>query len=45
MHAIATPANELIQQLARECATGRRTPYSALESDILDRLGTTFRSP
>jgi 2-dehydropantoate 2-reductase len=45
MHAVPTPANELIQQLARECATGRRTPYSVSESDVLDRLDTTSRSP
>jgi 2-dehydropantoate 2-reductase len=38
LHAIATPANELIQQLARECATGHRPPCSVSESDILDRL-------
>jgi 2-dehydropantoate 2-reductase len=38
LHAVATPANELMQQLARECATGRRTPCSVPESDVLDRL-------
>ena len=38
LHGTATPANELIQQLARECAIGRRAPCSVPESDVLDRV-------
>lgn len=40
MHAIATPANELMQQLARECVTGRRSAGSLTESQVLDRIAT-----
>lgn len=37
-HAVPTPANELMQQLARECATGRQTACSVSESAILAQL-------
>jgi 2-dehydropantoate 2-reductase len=45
LHAIPTPANELLQQLARDCATGRRAPCSLPEADILGRLDNTAGSP
>jgi 2-dehydropantoate 2-reductase len=38
LHGITTPANELIQQLARECAIGRRVPGSVPETDVLERV-------
>jgi 2-dehydropantoate 2-reductase len=41
LYGVLTPANELMQQLARECATGRRTSCSVPESPVLDRLART----
>jgi 2-dehydropantoate 2-reductase len=38
LHAIPTPANELMQRLSRECATGRRRPCSVTETEILAQL-------
>jgi 2-dehydropantoate 2-reductase len=40
LHAIPTPANALLQHLARDCASGRRSPCSVPEADILRTLGT-----
>ena len=38
-HGVATPVNQLLQQLARECAQKRLPPGSLSEREILDRLG------
>jgi 2-dehydropantoate 2-reductase len=38
-HGVATPVNQLLQQLARECAQRRLPPGSLSEREILDRLG------
>jgi 2-dehydropantoate 2-reductase len=38
-HGVATPVNQLLQQLAREWAEKRRPPGSLTEGEILKRLG------
>jgi len=38
MHAVATPANAMLQQLARELAITRTAPGSIPVSTILERL-------
>jgi 2-dehydropantoate 2-reductase len=40
IHGIPTPANELIQLLARELAVSRHTPGAVPSAVILERLGT-----
>lgn len=38
MHSVPTPANTLMQHLSLECASGRRSPCSVPEADILREL-------
>lgn len=38
MHGVPTPANALLQRLARELATGRRPPASVPVDDVMRRL-------
>ena len=39
LHGVPTPANELLQRLAREAAADRRPPGSMTDTDILGTLG------
>lgn len=41
LHAVPTPANGLMQQFARDCATGRRNPCRMPERDVLELLEPT----
>jgi len=41
IHGVPTPANHLLQQLARDAASGRRGPGFIAESAVLDVLGTS----
>lgn len=45
LHGIATPANELLQRLARELAAGRHEPGVVPAAVVLERLGSAGNSP